>query len=136
MQLTSTVEPGHMLGIDLMGPFPESQKQNEHLLVIVDYCSKWVELFPLRVAKAPQIAHILVEEIFTRWGTPMYLVSYRRTQFTSQLITLVCKQWNVIKQIATIAYDVIYKHPNSNLFKGPFIVVPWTFIFCANHTIL
>ncbi len=47
MQSTPVVEPGHMLGIDLMGPFPKSQKQNEHLLVIVDYCSKWVELFPL-----------------------------------------------------------------------------------------
>ncbi len=109
MQSTPVVEPGHMLGIDLMGPFPKSQKQNEHLLVIVDYCSKWVELFPLRVAKAPQIARILVEEIFTRWGTPMYLVSDRGTQFTSQLITLVCKQWNVVQKIATTA------HPQTNL---------------------
>lgn len=111
MQSTPVVEPGHMLGIDLMGPFPKSQKQNEHLLVIVDYCSKWVELFPLRVAKAPQIARILVEEIFTRWGTPMYLVSDRGTQFTSQLITLVCKQWNVVQKIATTA------HPQTNLTK-------------------
>ncbi len=57
-----------------MGLFPKSAKQNEHLLVIVDYCSKWVELFPLRQAKSPQITRILVEEIFTRWGTPAFLV--------------------------------------------------------------
>ncbi|GAA6083808.1 uncharacterized protein ftr06 isoform X1 [Tachysurus ichikawai] len=49
-----------MIGVDLMGPFPRSPRQNEYLLVIVDFCSKWVELFPLRVAKAPQIAHILI----------------------------------------------------------------------------
>lgn len=71
MQSTPVVEPGHMLGIDLMGPFPRSSKLNEHLLVVVDYCSKWVELFPLRVAKTPQIARILVDEIFTRWGQSM-----------------------------------------------------------------
>lgn len=104
MQSMPVVEPGHMLGVDLMGPFPRSSKQNEHLLVIVDYCSKWVELFPLRVAKAPQIARILVEEIFTRWGTPVYLVSDRGTQFTSQLICQVCKQWSVVQKLATTAH--------------------------------
>lgn len=67
LQNTPVVEPGYMIGVDLMGPFPKSAKQNEHLLVTVDYCSKWVEVFPLRKAKAPQIAKILVEEIFTRW---------------------------------------------------------------------
>lgn len=109
LQSTPVVEPGHMLGIDLMGPFPRSTKQNEHLLVIVDYCSKWVELFPLRAARAPQIAKILVEEIFTRWGTPAYLVSDRGAQFTSNLINLVCKQWGVIQKLTT-AY-----HPQTNL---------------------
>uniref|UniRef100_A0A673JMS7 Integrase catalytic domain-containing protein n=1 Tax=Sinocyclocheilus rhinocerous TaxID=307959 RepID=A0A673JMS7_9TELE len=109
MQSTPVVEPGHMLGIDLMGPFPKSSKLNEHLLVVVDYCSKWVELFPLRVAKAPQITRILIEEIFTRWGTPMYLVSDRGTQFTSQLLSLVCKQWSVIQKLTTAA------HPQTNL---------------------
>ncbi|KAI4896129.1 hypothetical protein NFI96_026376, partial [Prochilodus magdalenae] len=43
-------------------------KGNEHLVVVVDYCSKWIELFPIRTAKAPQIANILVREIFTRVG--------------------------------------------------------------------
>lgn len=98
-----------MLGVDLMGPFPKSPKQNEHLLVGVDYCSKWVELFPLRVAKAPQIARILIDEIFKRWGTPVYLVSDRGAQFTSNLINLVCKQWGVIQKLTT-AY-----HPQTNL---------------------
>lgn len=92
-----------------MGPFPKSVKQNEHLLVIVDYCSKWVELFPLRVAKAPKIARILVEDIFTRWGTPAYLVSDRGAQFTSQLLSLICKQWGVTQKLTT-AY-----HPQTNM---------------------
>lgn len=109
LQSTPVVEPGFMLGVDLMGPFPKSVKQNEHLLVVVDYCSKWVELFPLRVAKAPQIARILVEEVFTRWGTPAYLVSDRGAQFTSHLINSVCKQWGVTQKLTT-AY-----HPQTNL---------------------
>ncbi|KAK3514007.1 hypothetical protein QTP70_001289 [Hemibagrus guttatus] len=108
LQSTPVIEPGHMLGVDLMGPFPKSPKQNEHLLVMVDYCSKWVELFPLWVAKAPQIARILIE-IFTRWGSPVCLVSDRGAQFTSNLINLVCKQWGVIQKLTT-AY-----HSQTNL---------------------
>ena len=109
MQSTPVVEPGYMLGIDLMGPLPKSPRQNEHLLVIVDYCSKWVELFPLRTAKAPQIANILVKDIFTRWGTPAFLVSDRGPQFTSHLLHSVCRQWGVVQKLTT-AY-----HPQTNL---------------------
>ncbi|KAL6455418.1 hypothetical protein MHYP_G00361200, partial [Metynnis hypsauchen] len=109
MQSTPVVEPGYMLGIDLMGPLLKSPRQNEHLLVIVDYCSKWVELFPLRTAKAPQIANILVKDIFTRWGTPAYLVSDRGPQFTSHLLHSVCRQWGVVQKLTT-AY-----HPQTNL---------------------
>lgn len=67
LQSTTVKDPGFMLGVDIMSPFPQSRKQNQYLLVIVDYCSKWVELFPLREAKAPKIATILTE-IFTRRG--------------------------------------------------------------------
>ncbi|KAI2648040.1 Retrovirus-related Pol polyprotein from transposon 17.6 [Labeo rohita] len=65
----SQKEPGYMVGIDLMGPFPRTTKLNKYLLVTVDYCSKWVEVFPLRSAKTPLITYILIKQIFTRWGT-------------------------------------------------------------------
>ncbi len=52
LQSTPVVEPGYMLGVDIMVPFPRSPKQNEYLLVVVDYFTKWVELFPMRNAKA------------------------------------------------------------------------------------
>ncbi len=98
-----------MLGVDLMGPFPKSTRMNEYLLVVVDYCSKWVELFAMRSAKTPLIANILVKDIFMRWGTPVNLVSDRGPQFTSQLLNETCKQWGVIQKLTT-AY-----HPQTNL---------------------
>ncbi len=77
------VEPGYMLGVDLMGTFPKSSKQHEHILVVVDYFSKWVELFPLRVAKAPQIARILVEELLSIW----YLTEERSLYPTCKVLS-------------------------------------------------
>ncbi|XP_073731162.1 retrovirus-related Pol polyprotein from transposon opus [Misgurnus anguillicaudatus] len=109
LQSVPIVEPGYMIGMDIMGPFPRSSRQNQYLLVIVDYFSKWVEIFPMRSAKSTIISRILIEEIFTRWGTPAYIVSDRGTQFTSNLLHQLCKQWQVTQKLTT-AY-----HPQSNL---------------------
>ncbi len=109
LQSTPVVEPGHMLGVDLMGPFPRSSQSHKYLMVVVDYCSKWVELFPLRSAKTHIIVNILIKEIFTRWGTPTYLVSDRGPQFTAQLLNDACKHWGVIQKLTT-AY-----HPQTNI---------------------
>ncbi|XP_073808802.1 adenosylhomocysteinase isoform X1 [Danio rerio] len=109
LQSVPIVEPGYMLGMDIMGPFPRSSRQNEYLLVIVDYFTKWVEVFPMRTAKSNTIVRILIEEIFTRWGTPAFIVSDRGRQFTSNLLDQLCKQWQITPKLTT-AY-----HPQSNL---------------------
>ncbi len=84
-----------------MGPFLRSINLNEDLLVTVDYCSKWVEVFPLRSAKTPLITNILIKEIFTRWGVPAYLVSDRGPQFASHLLNATCRQWGAIQKLTT-----------------------------------
>lgn len=109
LQSTTVKEPGEMLGLDLMGPFPRSKKGNSYLLVIVDYYTKWVELFSLKDSKTPKIVSILIQDIFTRWGTPQHLLSDRGPQFTSQLLSEVCKTWGVIQKLTT-SY-----HPQTNL---------------------
>lgn len=109
LQSTSVTEPREMLGIDLMGPFPLSKRRNQYLLVIVDYCSKWVETFPLRDSKTLKITNILRQEIFLRWGTQKYLVSGRGPQFTSVLLKELCSQWGVVQKLTT-SY-----HPQTNL---------------------
>ncbi len=64
-----------MLGVDLMGPLPKSKKGNVYLLVVVDYFTKWVELFPIRDGKTHRICKFLQEEVLTRWGVPKFLLS-------------------------------------------------------------
>ncbi|KAL7841255.1 hypothetical protein SRHO_G00249460 [Serrasalmus rhombeus] len=70
LQGTEIKEPGYMHGMDLMGPFPKSKRGNVYLFVIMDYFTKWIELYPLRDSKGHRLCKILREEIFTRWGVP------------------------------------------------------------------
>ena len=110
MQQTVVNHPNEMLGIDLMGPFPPSRgTRNEFLLVVVDYYTHWVELFPLRKATASAIALILRREVFTRFGIPDQILSDRGPQFISGIYKELCTYWGVIAKLTT-AY-----HPQTNL---------------------
>jgi hypothetical protein len=109
MQPTPVEEPWEKLGIDLMGPFPRSKNGNTFLLVLVDYFTKWVEMFPLKDGKAHRIVTVLKDEIFTRFGVPRELVSDRGAQFTGHEMNNLCKTWGVMQKFTT-SY-----HPQANL---------------------
>lgn len=109
MQPTAVTEAWEKIGVDLMGPLPRSKNGNKYLLVIIDYFTKWIEVFPLKDSKAQKITSILKNEIFTRFGVPQELVSDRGPQFTSHEMEKFCHTWGVIQKFTT-SY-----HPQANL---------------------
>ncbi|KAL1252156.1 hypothetical protein QQF64_019952 [Cirrhinus molitorella] len=51
--------PFERIGMDLVGPLPKSTRGHEHILVIVDYATRYPEAVPLRKATAKAIAQEL-----------------------------------------------------------------------------
>ena len=70
--------PWRDLAIDLMGPLPSGH----HLLVVVDYYSRYYEVVPVQTTTAGKVINCL-DEIFSRHGLPMSLKSDNCPQFTS-----------------------------------------------------
>jgi hypothetical protein len=70
-------------GIDFMGPFKNSHGY-EHILVMVDYVSKWVEAMPCRKASTEESIPMIKSMIFPHFGTPKILISQGRTHFTEK----------------------------------------------------
>jgi len=68
------IEPFDCWGIDFMGPFPSSYSFL-HILVCVDYVTKWVEAIPCVSNDARTVVNFLHKNIFTRFGTPRVLIS-------------------------------------------------------------
>lgn len=68
------VEFSDCWGIDFVGPFPTSFS-NEYILVVVDYVSKWVEAIATPKADSKIVIKFLKKNIFTRFSTPMVLIS-------------------------------------------------------------
>jgi transposase InsO family protein len=70
-------------GIDFMGPFKNSYGF-EHILVMVDYVSKWVEAMPFCKASTEESIAMIKSVIFPRFGTPRILISDGGTHFTGK----------------------------------------------------
>ncbi|PNX69204.1 hypothetical protein L195_g056588, partial [Trifolium pratense] len=68
------VEPFDVWGIDFIGPFPPSHS-NLHILVCVDYVTKWVEALACQANDAATVVKFLKKNIFTRFGVPRILIS-------------------------------------------------------------
>ena len=85
MQLHEVLEPWHTVGIDIMGPFPVTSRQKRFLLVIVDYFTRWIEVFPMRITTSAEVAEVLIDQVFARYGLPRYILSDNGPQFVSNL---------------------------------------------------
>jgi transposase InsO family protein len=83
-------EPWERLGVDITGPHPRSSTGKEYILTVVDHLTKWGEAFAIGNRKAPTVAKVLVEQVFTRFGTPMQILSDQGAEFEGKLMTELC----------------------------------------------
>ena len=96
------------VGVDVVGPLPQTLSGNKYIVVFTDSFTRWPEAFPVPEQKEETIAQLLVEELICRYGAPKYLVSDRGSNFLSCLSMKVYELLKINK-ITTTSY-----HPQSN----------------------
>lgn len=104
----NVTQPWQMISLDLVGPLPRTYKGYRFILVVVDYFSKFVRLFPLRSATSSAVNDKLENEIFLLFGVPQFLLCDNGKQFTSKSFVNLCKSYNV-----KIIFNALY-HPQTN----------------------
>ena len=100
---------GIPFGIDITGPFVKTRRGNRFILVVVDYFTKWVELFPLPSIKATVIAQTFLDEVIGRFGFSIRVISDNGVQFLSDVFIQLCELLAI-----THRRTPLY-HPQSNL---------------------
>lgn len=91
-------EPWVDTAIDLLGPLPN----NDYLLVIIDYYSRFKEIKITKTITSTQIIKML-KEIFSRLGYPVSITADNGRQFVSEEFKVFCKECN-IKLLNTVPY--------------------------------
>jgi len=67
----------------------------QYIFVIVDYFSKWVEVFPLRKVSYSKLVQLLQSQIFCRYGIPKVVVNDNATYFTSKFLKSTLNLWGI-----------------------------------------
>ncbi len=87
--------PFATVSVDSIGPLPAGPDGHQHVLVIIDNFSRWVELAPTHSTDAATCAEILLERVFARHGIPERLHSDNGSQFVNQTIASLTKTLRV-----------------------------------------
>ncbi|XP_013632937.1 PREDICTED: uncharacterized protein LOC106338524 [Brassica oleracea var. oleracea] len=87
-------------GVDFMGPFPPSFK-NEYILVAVDYVSKWVEAVASPTNETKVVTKMFSSIIFPRFGVPRVVISDGGTHFINKSFQSLLKKNGVKHKVAT-----------------------------------
>jgi len=83
--------------IDLTGPHPKSEHRNLWILTCMDSFTKWAEAFPLRNKEAEPIPKILVEQVFSRFGIPLSILSDQGKEVDGRIMREVCRLFGIEK---------------------------------------
>ena len=80
--------PFERWGIDFIGEVhPTSSRQNQWIIVAIEYLTKWAEAKAVRADNAKDTAFFIFENIITRFRCPRVLVSDRGGHFINNLIS-------------------------------------------------
>jgi hypothetical protein len=93
--------PVDRVAIDVLGPFPETERGNKYVLVLGDYFTKWMEAYAIPNQEAGTVADKVVKEFCCRFGTPRELHSDQGRNFESELISQVCELLGIHKTRTT-----------------------------------
>ena len=95
------------VGIDLVGPLPETRAGNKYIKTLCDYFSKWPEAAPLQSKCAEGVADFLFQ-VFCRHGWPKIVQSDQGREFINEVNDCLFKSTN-LKHCVSTAY-----HPQTN----------------------
>ena len=101
-------QPFERVGIDILGPFPRFVGGNKHIVVAVDYLTKWAETKSIPACTASEVAAFFVHQVILRHGAPANVTSDRGTCFMAQVMQ------EIFQALETNHRPTTAYHPQSN----------------------
>ena len=89
--------PLDRLVTDLLGPLPLTPRGNLYILVVTDYLTKWVEIFPVPDQTAVTSAEKILNEVIARYGCPLDLHSDQGRNYESAIFAELCRLLEILK---------------------------------------
>ena len=105
--------------VDVLGKLPINEEGQQYVLLVICAFSKWAELIPIKSLESKEIAEVLFNEIFLRYGMCKQLVSDSGTSFLSRVVDRLCELCKITRA-RVLAY-----HPQTNSACENFNRIVW-----------
>lgn len=100
--------PFHTIGVDHLGPLKETDGGNVHVVVAIDYLTKWVEAEAVPTTATIHLARFIKNQVINRHGVPIRIISDQGSAFTSAEMDEEVRLWGVKHVLASA------EHPQTN----------------------
>jgi hypothetical protein len=101
---TSSAKPHDRINIDSFHVRTEDEEGLKACLVIIDTCTRWVEIYPVANLQVESIAPRLLE-YFGRFGPPTEILSDQGTEFSNNVMKAMLQASEVIHTVTPIAHS-------------------------------
>ena len=85
MKPIAVKSPFYRVGMDILGPFPDSNRKNKYVVILCDYFTKWPEAYCTENQQAPTIRRC-VEDFIGRYGAMSELHTDKGPQMTAKIM--------------------------------------------------
>ena len=96
-------EPWETVVVDMLGPFPITERGNKYIILFFDSFTKWCEAVATPDIKAERVARHFVQDVVCRHSCPHKLLSDKGTNLLSAVVKEVCEMMGTKKE-NSVAY--------------------------------
>lgn len=93
--------PWEIVGIDILGPFPETGRGNAYVVILTDYLSKWVEAFPVQKKDSLSVARCISSTVY-RFGALKTVFCSQSADFCDEVTKHLCDRWNIAQEVSPV----------------------------------
>ena len=101
-------QPYNRVGMDLIRPLLVTKQNNQYIVIITKYLTKWPEVQPIPSKHAEYIAHHFHKEVICRHGCPKEILTDQGLEFQNQFFNSLCNLYGIRHKLSS-AY-----HPQTN----------------------
>ncbi|KAL7839255.1 hypothetical protein SRHO_G00259130 [Serrasalmus rhombeus] len=110
--------PWEIVAVEIVGPFPSTNHGgNTHVVIIMDYFSKWMEAFPVQKKESLCVARCISSSIH-RYGLAKTVFCSQNGDFCEEVTKHLSERWNIGLKVTAAdqpQYNALYDRSNSLL---------------------
>lgn len=91
-------QPFELVGMDLVGKLKCSNNGNIYICVMVDYFTKWLEVYPLKSKKAEEVTACIMD-FFYKYGAPKRILTDRGKEFVNKINQDLCSELGIARSL-------------------------------------